>query len=57
MSATHVNDANPASHVGRGHASDVGSGVRPDGEKPEAQKANSGGGVLEEREASLLPIS
>jgi len=43
--------------LGRGEASYFRSGVRPDGLNPEAQKADSGSGVLGEREVSLIPTT
>jgi len=46
--------ADPASHVGRGQAT-LGVKVRPEGPKPDAQKANRLVGILGEGEASLLP--
>jgi len=45
----------PAHHVQGSQASYFGSGAKPDGLKPEAQRA--GGGVLEDGAASLLPTS
>jgi len=41
----------------RGEASYFVSGVRPERLKPEAQRVDSGGGVLGDGEASLLPTS
>jgi len=46
--------ADPASHVGRSQAT-LGVEVRPEGPKPDAQKANRLVGILGEGEASLLP--
>ena len=40
-----------------GQTSYFGSAARPDRPKPEAQRAESGGGVLEKGAASLLPTS